>query len=53
MEQLKSTCGVCEQVIIQPGPTDSWQTVVKLLDATRESGGEELFPRPILARWED
>lgn len=53
MARAKSTCSVCEQVIIQPQATDSWQTVVQLLDATRESGGDALFPRPVLARWED
>lgn len=53
MKELKKTCEACERVIIQPRPEDSWQTVISLLDATRESGGQALFPGPVLARQVD
>jgi hypothetical protein len=53
LEGSKSTCDVCERVIIQPSASDPWQRVIQLLDATREHDGTVLFPRPVLARQAD
>ncbi len=50
MREIKPTCPTCLRVIIQPRDADSWQTVVHLLDATRESRNQPLFPEPVLAR---